>query len=148
MECNGKKLKIEAKYLYINWARVWRHWSDIDSTQVQSIIYLYLHDSWLTGEVALRRKMTRTQVRCPLCRKAPYTKDHVITQCDETKEERTKLIQVIMKIDQYDRRQLLFLDGNFSKTLIVQITNYITTSQIKCGPIMKVRDFKPCKLNK
>ena len=91
LECIKHKTKIELQNSYVNWPRVWRHWSDIYSPQVQSIIYLYLHNSWLTGEVALRRGMTRTQVSCPLCRKAPYTKDHVISQCDETKEERTKL---------------------------------------------------------
>ena len=141
LECTKRKTKIETQFVYINWPRVWRHWSDIYSPQVQSIIYLYLHDSWLTGEVALRRRMTRTQVRCPLCRKAPYTREHVIVQCDETKEERTKLIKELMKIDVYDKRQLLFLDGKFNKTTIRQITDYIMKIQIKCGPLMKVRDF-------
>ena len=145
LESNKNKTKIEIKYNYIEWPRVWRHWSNIQSPQVQSILYLYLHDSWLTGEVALRRRMTRTQVRCPLCRKAPYTKEHVIIQCDETKEERTKLIQEIMKIDNYDKRQILFLDGKFNKTIIRQITDYVMTTQIKCGPLMKVKDFIPIK---
>ena len=108
-------LKIELQYPYVNWARVWKHWTDIDSTKVQSILYMYLHNSWLTGEVAFRRRLRRSLVSCPLCRKAPYTKEHTITRCDGTKEERIKLIKEIMKVDKYDRRQLLFLDGNFNK---------------------------------
>jgi hypothetical protein len=110
------------------------------SPKVQSIIYTYLHNSWLTGEVAFKRHLRRTLVSCPLCRKAPYTKDHTITRCDGTKEERIKLIIEIMKVDKYDRRQLLFLDGNFNKKLIRQITDYITNTLIKCGPLMKIRD--------
>jgi len=113
-ENNLGPLKIQLQYPYVNWARVWRHWSDIVSPKVQSIIYTYLHNSWLTGEVAFKRHLRRTLVSCPLCRKAPYTKDHTITRCDGTKEERIKLIIEIMKVDKYDRRQLLFLDGNFN----------------------------------
>jgi hypothetical protein len=104
------------------------------------MLYTYLHNSWLTGEVAIRRRLRRSPVSCPLCRKAPYTKEHTITRCDETKEERIKLIMEIMKVDKYDRRQLLFLDGNFNKKLIRQITVFITATIIKCGPLMKIRD--------
>ena len=46
----------------------------------------------------------------------------------------------IMKVDKYDRRQLLFLDGNFNKKLIRQITDFITATIIKCGSLMKIRD--------
>ena len=47
----------------------------------------------------------------------------------------------IMKVDKYDRRQLLFLDGNFNKKLIRQITDYIIGTLIKCGPLMLIRDI-------
>lgn len=64
-----EKQEIEFKNPGLNWEIIWKKWAGIKSPAIQSRLYVYLHDKWLTGETAFNRHLTVKLPKCRLCGK-------------------------------------------------------------------------------
>ena len=96
-----------------------------------------MHDAWLTGEIAVRRHMIAESPKCPLCKKFTYTKVHIILQCAWNKIKRENLLTNLNKRIPFKDTNLLYLEGNVTRTEIIRITEYIIDTLIACGPVRR-----------
>jgi hypothetical protein len=135
----NKLNKTEQEVCGVNWEKIWKQWEGIKSLKIQSIIYKYLHNAWLTGDVAMRRHMIKKIPKCPLCKNANFTRIHVITECKAMVLERNNLIVQISKNEKFRKYMLLHLDGNFNKEIYRLITEYIITIMKKCGQVIVIK---------
>ncbi len=94
----NKSCKIEMEVWEVNFEKIWKSWEKINSLKIQSLIFKYIHNAWLTGNIAKRRHMIRNIPKCPLCKKFEFSKKHVIINCQTIKNERDEIISIIKKI--------------------------------------------------
>ena len=137
---NKEKNSVEQKHINVQWEKAWGNWTKISSLKMKSILFKYMHDAWLTGEIAVRRHMIAVSPKCPLCKTSFYNKFHIIIQCRVTKNDRDNLITKIKQTQTYNRNRLLYLDGDYNKNLLQEITSFIVQSMMACGSFLNVRN--------
>jgi hypothetical protein len=84
---------VEQKCININLDKAWGNWVQIGSQKIKSILFKYMLDAWLTGEIADRsvaKMSTVLKLYFFYIQKPTY-----FTQCMVTRQERNKIIQSI-----------------------------------------------------
>jgi hypothetical protein len=90
-------MPIEEKNPRLNWKKIWKRWEGIKSPSSQSMIFLFLHDVWITGEVAFKRHIIHLIPPCHLCGQSIDSKKHLILHCPKTAPEREKIKRELLR---------------------------------------------------
>jgi len=105
-----------------------RNWAGIKSPAIQSRLFFYIHDRWLTGEVAFIRHLTKRIPKCRLCGAHIDSKKHLILECQRNNLERQNIKNKIkQKYGTNETAQLLFTNGINDKNLYNDLTNFINS---------------------